>query len=88
MKEGIHPKSYREVVFKDVGADVAWLTRSTVHTDRTITWEDGKEYPLYTLEISSHSHPFYTGKQKMLDTAGRVDKFRKRYGKAKEGAQA
>lgn len=79
MKEGIHPKNYREVVFKDVGAEVAWLTRSTVSTDRTITWEDGKEYPLYTLEISSHSHPFYTGKQKFVDSEGRVERFQKKY---------
>lgn len=79
MKEGIHPKNYRDVVFKDVGADVSWLTRSTVKTDRTITWEDGKEYPLFTLEISSHSHPFYTGKQKFIDTEGRVERFQKKY---------
>lgn len=79
MKEGIHPKNYREVVFKDVGADIAWLTRSTVSTDRTITWEDGKEYPLYTLEISSYSHPFYTGKQKFVDSEGRVERFQKKY---------
>jgi len=79
MKEGIHPKNYRDVVFKDVGADEAWITRSTVKTDRTITWEDGKEYPLFTLEISSRSHPFYTGKQKFIDTEGRVERFQKKY---------
>ncbi len=79
MKEGIHPETYREVVFKDVGADVAWVTRSTVSTDKTITWEDGKEYPLYTLEISSHSHPFYTGKQSFVDSEGRVERFQKKY---------
>lgn len=79
MKQGIHPASYREVVFKDVGADVAWITRSTVPTDRTVTWEDGKEYPLYTLEISSHSHPFYTGKQAFVDSEGRVERFQKKY---------
>ncbi len=79
MKEGIHPEAYREVVFKDVGADVAWVTRSTVSTDKTITWEDGKEYPLYTLEISSHSHPFYTGKQSFVDSEGRVERFQKKY---------
>lgn len=79
MKQDIHPKDYREVVFKDVGADVAWLTRSTVKTDRVITWEDGKEYPLYTVEISSASHPHYTGKQKFVDSEGRVERFQKKY---------
>jgi large subunit ribosomal protein L31 len=79
VKQGIHPESYREVVFKDVGADKAWLTRSTVKTDKTIAWEDGKEYPLYTLEISSHSHPFYTGKQSFVDSEGRVERFQKKY---------
>lgn len=79
MKEGIHPKNYREVVFKDVGANVSWLTRSTVKTEKSVTWEDGKDYPLYTLEISSHSHPFYTGKQKFVDSEGRVERFQKKY---------
>ena len=79
MKEGIHPKNYRDVVFKDVGADISWMVRSTVETDRTVTWEDGKEYPLYTLEISSHSHPFYTGKQSFVDSEGRVERFQKKY---------
>ena len=79
MKQGIHPDNYREVVFKDVGADKAWITRSTVKTDKTIEWEDGKEYPLFTLEISSHSHPFYTGKQSFVDSEGRVERFQKKY---------
>jgi large subunit ribosomal protein L31 len=79
MKEGIHPK-YRDVVFHDAGANFQFITRSTVNTSRTITLE-GKEYPLYPLEISSMSHPFYTGKQKIMDTAGRIDKFRQKYGK-------
>lgn len=79
MKKDIHPKDYRPVVFKDVGADVSWVTRSTVKTDRTITWEDGKEYPLYTLDLSSASHPFYTGKQVFVDREGRVERFQKRY---------
>jgi large subunit ribosomal protein L31 len=79
MKQDIHPENYREVVFKDVGADTAWLTRSTVKTERTITWEDGKEYPLYTVEISSASHPHYTGKQKFVDSEGRVERFQKKY---------
>lgn len=86
MKKDIHP-NYRPVVFKDVSTDYAFLTRSTVKTDKTITWEDGNEYPLYTVEISSASHPFYTGQQKLVDTAGRVDRFRKRYAK-KDAAPA
>ncbi len=79
MKKGIHP-NYRPVVFKDMSADYAFLTRSTVETKETIKWEDGKEYPLVKLEISSASHPFFTGKQKILDSAGRVEKFNKKYG--------
>jgi large subunit ribosomal protein L31 len=80
MKPDIHPK-YRDVVFQDGAAEFAFLTRSTIQTKDTITWEDGKEYPLVKVDISSKSHPFYTGKQKMVDTGGRVDKFRKRYAK-------
>jgi len=79
MKDGIHPE-YREVVFQDMGADFSFLTRSTIQTKETIKWEDGNEYPLIKIEVSSKSHPFYTGKQVILDTAGRVDKFRKKYG--------
>jgi len=79
MKEGIHP-TYREVIFKDISTDFAFKTRSTVDTQDTIKWEDGNEYPLIKLEISSDSHPFFTGKQKLVDTAGRVDRFYKRYG--------
>ena len=79
MKDGIHP-AYREVVFQDIGADFSFLTRSTIHARDTIKWTDGKEYPLVKIEVSSKSHPFYTGKQMILDTAGRVDKFRKKYG--------
>ena len=81
MKKGIHPESYRLVVFKDVSNDYAFLSRSTADTKDTITWEDGNEYPLVKLEISNTSHPFYTGKVKMVDTAGRIDKFRTRYNK-------
>ena len=81
MKKGIHPEKYRFVVFKDISCDYAFLTRSTVETKDTIKWEDGNEYPLYKLEISSQSHPFYTGKQNLIDTAGRIDKFMKRYNK-------
>ena len=78
MKADIHPK-YKEVVFQDVSSDFSFLTRSTLGSKETIKWEDGKEYPLIKVEISSASHPFFTGKQKMIDTSGRVDKFRRRY---------
>ena len=80
MKEGIHP-NYREVVFHDTSGDFKFLTRSTIQTSDTITWEDGKDYPLVKLEISHMSHPFYTGKIKLVDTAGRIDKFKRRYEK-------
>lgn len=79
MKKGIHP-NYRQVVFKDVSGDFAILTRSTIETKQTIQWEDGNEYPLVTVDISSASHPFYTGKQKVMDTEGRIEKFRKKFG--------
>ena len=79
MKPNIHPQNYREVVFKDMSNDEIFITRSTVATRETIE-VDGKEYPLVKLEITSASHPFFTGKQKLVDTAGRVDKFRNRYG--------
>ena len=78
MKKGIHPE-YRLVVFKDIASDFAFLGRSTVRTKDTITWEDGNEYPLIKIEISSHSHPYYTGKRTFVDSAGRVDKFFARY---------
>lgn len=78
MKKDIHP-NYRPVVFQDIGADFAFLTRSTIETKDTIVWEDGNEYPLAKVEISSKSHPFYTGKQNIVDTAGRVDRFKKKY---------
>ena len=80
MKKDIHP-NYRPVVFQDNGADFAILTKSTVATKETITWTDGKEYPLVRVDISSQSHPFYTGKQNIVDTAGRVDRFKRKYGK-------
>lgn len=79
MKKDIHPE-YREVVFMDVSCDYKFKTRSTIKTEETISWDDGKEYPLVKLEISSASHPFYTGKQKTLDTEGRIDKFKKKFG--------
>ena len=81
MKKDIHPKNYRFVVFKDISNDYMFLTRSTVNTKETITYTDGKEYPLVKLEISNTSHPFFTGKIKLVDTAGRVDKFKTKYQK-------
>jgi len=78
MKADIHPK-YQPVVFQDASASFAFLTRSTVTSKETIQWEDGQTYPLVKVEVSSRSHPFYTGKQKIMDTGGRVDKFRRRY---------
>jgi large subunit ribosomal protein L31 len=80
MKAGIHPE-YREVVFQDMSSDFAILTRSTIESKETIKWEDGNEYPLVKVEVSSASHPFYTGKHKVLDSGGRVDRFKKRYNK-------
>ena len=80
MKAGSHPE-YKEVVFQDVSSDFAILTRSTIKSKETIKWEDGNEYPLVKVEVSSASHPFYTGKHKILDSGGRVDRFKKRYGK-------
>jgi len=82
MRKDIHPKEYRLVVFKDISNDFSFITRSTVNTKETITWEDGKDYPLVKLEISNTSHPFYTGKIKLVDTTGRVDKFRQKMEKS------
>ncbi len=81
MKKDIHPKNYRLVVFKDMSNEQMFMSRSTINTKDTIVWEDGKEYPLVKLEISSTSHPFYTGKMKLVDSAGRVDKFNSKYKK-------
>jgi len=81
MRKGIHPENYRFVVFKDMSNDHAFITKSTAATKETIVWEDGKEYPLVKVEISNTSHPFYTGKSVFVDTAGRIEKFKKRYGK-------
>ena len=81
MKKGIHPENYRFVVFKDMSCNHSFLTRSTAPSKDSILWEDGNEYPLIKLEISDQSHPFYTGKMKLVDTAGRVDKFRSKYKK-------
>ena len=79
MKKDIHPE-YRTVVFQDISSDFSFLTKSTINAKETIKWEDGEEYPLVKVEVSSKSHPFYTGKQNIVDTAGRVDRFRKKYG--------
>ena len=79
MKEGIHPTNYRLVVFQDMSNGTAFITHSTASSRDTIKWEDGNEYPLIKLEISNTSHPFYTGKMKLVDTAGRVDKYMNRY---------
>ena len=87
MKKDIHPKDYRFVVFKDMSNDYAFLSKSTVKSKETIKWEDGNEYPLIKLEISHTSHPFFTGKMKFVDTAGRVDKFKSRYQKHYEKKQ-
>ena len=78
MKKDIHP-NYRPVVFMDAAANFSFLSSSTVPTKETIKWTDGEEYPLYRVEISSASHPFFTGKMKFLDTTGRVEKFQKKY---------
>ena len=81
MKKDLHPKNYRLVVFKDMSNDYSFITKSCIDSRETVKWEDGNEYPLVKLEISHTSHPFYTGKMKLVDTAGRIDKFRTRYNK-------
>tara|TARA_B100000900_G_scaffold396939_1_gene396747 strand:- start:287 stop:538 length:252 start_codon:yes stop_codon:yes gene_type:complete len=83
MKKGIHPENYRLVAFKDMSNDDIFLTKSTADTNETIDFE-GKEYPLIKLEISRTSHPYYTGKSKLVDTAGRIDKFKNKYAKFKK----
>ncbi len=79
MKKGIHPTNYRPVVFQDDQAKFAFLTQSTATTDETIKWEDGNTYPLIKMHISSASHPFFTGEEKIIDTEGRVDRFKARF---------
>ncbi len=81
MRKDIHPENYRFVIFKDMTNDSTFLSKSTAKSTETAKWEDGNEYPLIKLDISSSSHPFYTGKKMMVDTAGRIDKFKKRYAK-------
>ena len=81
MKKGLHPENYRFVVFKDMSNGTTFVSRSSAQSRETVKWEDGKEYPLIKLEISNTSHPFFTGKNVLVDTAGRIDKFKKRYEK-------
>lgn len=88
MKSSIHPTNYRLVVFSDEVAGFSFLTRSTAPTKDTIKWEDGNEYPLVKVHISSASHPFFTGEEKIIDTEGRVDRFKARFAKAEERKQA
>lgn len=83
MKKGTHPDSYRLVVFKDMSNGQSFLSRSTANSKETVKWEDGNEYPVIKLEISNTSHPFFTGKNVLVDTAGRIDKFKKKYEKKK-----
>ena len=85
MKPDIHP-NYRPVVFQDPSADFAFLTKSTISTSDTIEWEDGETYPLYKVDISSASHPFFTGTMRIIDTAGRVERFERRFGRRKRSA--
>jgi len=79
MKSEIHP-AYAPIVFRDLASGKAFLTRSTLTSEKTIEWEDGNTYPLVDVEISAESHPFYTGKQRIMDSAGRVEKFNQRFG--------
>jgi large subunit ribosomal protein L31 len=81
MKQGLHPAGYRFVIFKDMSNGTTFLSRSASPTKETIKWEDGNEYPLIKLEISNTSHPFFTGQKVLVDTAGRIDKFKKKYAK-------
>jgi len=87
MKTDIHPV-YRPVVFQDISAGTSFIIRSTIQTNETVVWEDGNEYPLAKVEISSESHPFFTGQMKIVDTAGRVERFEKRYGQRRKAAKS
>jgi len=87
MKPDIHP-NYRPVVFMDASADFSFLTKSTIETNETIEWEDGNTYPLAKVDISSASHPFFTGQIKIVDTAGRVERFERRYGRRRKDEEA
>ena len=83
MKKDLHPDTYRTVIFRDINANVSWLGKSCAKTRDNDTYEDGAEYPLIKLEISNASHPFFTGKMQFVDTAGRIDKFNKKFGKSR-----
>lgn len=87
MKPGIHP-DYRYVVFQDTSSGDTFLTRSTIDTHETVTWDDGNTYPLAKVEISAFTHPFFTGQMKIVDTAGRVERFERRYGKRRKSAKS
>lgn len=87
MKKGIHPDNYRQVIFHDNSSEAEFLVGSTIKSEETKRWKDGKEYPLVHVEISSASHPFYTGNDKVIDTAGRVEKFKARQSKATKKAK-
>ena len=80
MKDGLHPKT-RTVVFKDISCEFSFLVTTKIDSKETVKWTDGKDYPLVKVEISSASHPFYTGKQRVMDTEGRIDRFKKKYAK-------
>ena len=88
MKQDIHPKTYRLVVFKDMSNGTSFISKSTANTREVIKWEDGNEYPLAKVEISAFTHPFFTGQMKIVDTAGRVERFERRYGKRRKAAKA
>jgi large subunit ribosomal protein L31 len=81
MKKDIHPESYRQVVFRDISNDTSWLGKSCANSRENVKWEDGNEYPVIKVEISNTSHPFFTGKTKFVDTAGRIEKYQKKYNK-------
>jgi large subunit ribosomal protein L31 len=83
MKNGIHPENYRTVVFKDISNDESFLTKSCAKAKDVVVWEDGNEYPLIKIEISNTSHPYFTGKMKFVDTAGRIEKFKNKYARKK-----
>lgn len=85
MKKEIHPENYRLVVFKNISNDDTFLTKSCAESNETIVWEDGNEYPLVKMEISAYSHPFFTGKMKFVDSAGRIDKFNKKFANSRFG---
>jgi len=88
MKKDLHPSSYRPVVFQDDAANFAFLTYSTANSEETIKWEDGNEYPLIKVQLSSASHPFYTGEEKIIDTEGRIDRFKARFKAAEDRKSA